>query len=785
MTATRDIDESRTITLDALKDPVEIATDRWGITHIRASNRDDLFFAQGYNVARERLWQIDLWRKKHLGLLAKDFGPGFLAQDHATRHFLYRGDMAPEWASYAPDAEEICAAFAKGINAYVDLVLAGDAPLPPEFGLMGNRPSHWTAEDVVRPRTHCLVRNAISEVQRAHVLSRSGERAERLRKHLEPPVKPTTARDLDLSTIPLEMLRPYLLAFAPATLTQDRMAAGMDDIWKWTAMGAAGDVTMATDGEGSNNWAIMGSMTETGRPIMGSDPHRVFGVPSLRYMVHLTMPGLDVIGGGDPAAPGVLIGHTDYAAFCLPTYGGDQQDVYVYDLNPDDPLSYRYGDGWEKMEVVNEVFEVKGEAPVTLPVYFTRHGPVMLSEPEKNRAYGIRTVLTDAGASPYMAGLSVMRARSVEEYRNALVGWGAPTMNHMWADVDGNICWQSVGWAPIRKNWEGLLPVPGDGRYEWEGYIPPLEMPHEINPERGFLYSANEMNLAPELQTGHNPIGNEWIDGSRAQRVHELLASRSVHTLEESRALQSDLTTIPARRMQAVLKDMSLADVAKTAADHILDWDCWLSAESSPGALYEVWFMAHLIPALYDAVTEGEPVKPQHRIKDVQAALDVMERPGGWCDGDPEAFRQRIVQATLESAWADMVARLGEDPAKWEWGAIHKLTMKHGISAAFPDQAERFNIGPIPMGGSGSTPANTIYRADFSVLTGASARTVFDVGNWDNCTFINLPGQSGNPDDPSYSEYVEQWTNYGYFPLVFSAEAVDEATVSTMMLNPG
>ncbi|MCA9299920.1 MAG: penicillin acylase family protein, partial [Phycisphaerales bacterium] len=459
MTQERDISGAQTLAVGGLSEPVEIRKDRWGMTHIRAATRDDLFFAQGFNIASERLWQIDLWRKKGLGRMAADFGPGFLMQDHATRHFVYRGEMAPEWASYAPDAEEICTAFARGINAYIDRVLAGEAPLPVEFQRFGTRPAHWAPEDVVRPRTHCLIRNAISEVQRAYTLSHSGRKAEALRKHLEPPVTPTTAADLDLGTIPLAAVTRYQLAVAPPGLTPERLAAHMDEAGKWATTSAAGEVVLATDNEGSNNWALAGAITETGRPILASDPHRVHSVPSLRYMVHLTAPGIDVTGGGDPAMPGVIIGHSDFAAFCLTTYGADQQDVYVYELAPGDPLSYRYGEGWEKMEVVEEVFEVKGHDPVTLPLHFTRHGPVMLEEPEKNRAYAIRSVWSDAGTSPYMAGLSVMRARSVEEYRKALVGWGAPTMNHMWADIEGNIVWQSAGWSPVRPNWEGLLPV--------------------------------------------------------------------------------------------------------------------------------------------------------------------------------------------------------------------------------------------------------------------------------------------------------------------------------------
>ena len=776
---------SQTFTLNALGDSVEIATDEWGLTHIRASSQGDLFFAQGFNIARERLWQIDLWRKRGLGLLAADFGPGFLAQDHAARHFVYRGDMEPEWAAYATDAKQISQSFVTGINTYVDKVLGGSLPLPREFRLFGTSPSHWKAEDVVRVRSHCLIRNAISEVVRSHVLSTAGARAEALRKHLEPPVVPTTAPDLDLGSIPLDLLKVYQLAVAPPTFSRERLAAGIEDVWKWCNVNPVGDVVRATESEGSNNWVISGDRTETGRPIMGTDPHRPHSVPSLRYFVHLTAPGIDVIGAGDPAAPGIMIGHNDFAAFSLTTFGADQQDVYVYDLDPGNPASYRYGDGWEDMTEVQEVFEVKGHTPVTYPVRFTRHGPVVMRDESNNRAYSIRSVWSDPGAAPYMASLSVIRAHSHADYRKALSGWGAPTMNHLYADVEGTIAWQSVGSSPIRPNWEGLLPVPGDGRYEWQGYIAPEDMPSVVNPGEGYFYTANEMNLTEEWRANNPRIGHEWIDGSRAQRIAEFLGLKETHTLAESRALQADLKSIPAERVQKVLSGRKFDGQAARAAEHLLNWDCRLEVTSSQAALFEVWNNTHLIPLLYEIVSVGGTVPAGLQVRDIQAALDALEKPEAWFDGDAESILQRVLQNSLDDAWRDLETRLGADPAGWEWGKIHQLTVKHMASGAFPEEAEKLDIVSIPLGGSGSTVANAIYRpGDFSVHTGASIRMVFDVGNWDNSVFINVPGQSGDPESSHYRDYVATWSQYGYKPLLFSRQAVDQATISRILLEP-
>lgn len=778
-------DPQQAFSIDGLSDTVEIATDRWGIAHIRASGRDDLFFGQGYNAARQRLWQIDLWRKRGLGLLAADFGPGFLAQDHATRHFVYRGEMAAEWAAYAPDAREIAEAFVAGINAFVDRVLGGEEPLPLEFSLLGTHPSHWMAEDVVRVRTHCLARNAVSEIVRAHMVARSGAKADALRKFLEPPVSPSTAPDLDLGGIPLSVLGLYRLAVAPVTFSQERLGATMDEVWKWRKVSPLGEVVRAIDGEGSNNWAISGERTETGRPIMALDPHRVHTVPGLRYFVHLTMPGLDVIGASDPAAPGILMGHNGHSAFSVTIFGADQEDVYVYELNPQDPSAYRYGTGWESMSVVQERYDVKGQAPATLPIRFTRHGAVIHQDAGRRQAYAIRTVWSEPGSAPYMASLSVMRARSFADYRKALEGWGAPTINHLYADVTGTIGWQSVGKSPIRPNWEGLLPVPGDGRYEWQGFIAPEAMPWACNPAQGYLATANEMNLSEAWRNGNPAIGHEWIDGSRAERIHEVLSQRERHSFEQSCALQADCYSVPARRMLAVLSGLSCEGAAERARRHLLAWDCVLDANSSAGALFEVWVTSHLTPRLYEVCAAPEKVDPLLQAGDIQSVLAVMEQPRAWLAGDAEAARQAIAAETLAAAWADLAARFGADPDAWKWGDIHILAMRHDVSGAFPDRADALDIAPIRLGGSGSTVRCAIYRPeDFRVLVGPSVRMVLDIGAWDNCVFINLPGQSGDPASPQYRDMVQSWQECGYMPLTYTRDAVDRVTESRLVISP-
>lgn len=774
--------------LRGLGAPVEIALDRFGLAHIRAGNRDDLFFAQGFNAARDRLWQIDLWRKRGLGLLAADFGPGYLMQDHASRLFVYRGDMAAEWAAYAPDAEEICTAFTAGINAFIDEIEGGCIPLPVEFARMNTRPARWQAADVVRIRSHCLTRNALSEVIRANVLARGGAQADKLdaiRKQVLPPVPPQGAPDLDLGSIPLAVLDMFKLATAPVSFSPERLSASLEDAGRWRSLDALGDVVQAAESEGSNNWAVAPEHSATGRPIMAMDPHRAHTLPSVRYLVHLSMPGFDAIGAGEPAVPGISMGHNGQIAFSLTIFGADQEDVMVYDTDPADPLRYRYGDGWERMEAVEERFTVRGHPDQHRTLRFTRHGPVMHEDRCQSRAYGLRSVWTEPGAAPYMASLSIMRATNHHDYREALRNWGTPSINHVYADTSGTIAWQAVGATPNRPNWNGLVPVPGDGRFEWAGFRALEELPSSVNPGKGFVATANEMNLPASWNHDGAGIGYEWIDQSRAERIHAVLGDSPAHGLADACALQNDLYSRSAARNCAVIAAVTLRTADALAAQaHLAGWDHFCHATSSQAALHEVWITRHLKPALYRAFGADDALIALLQPGDVQSVTDLLERPGNWFPADAEARLADILDQTLAAAWADCTATLGDNPAGWEWGALHQLALTHALAPVCPD-IEGFHLEPMKLGGSGSTPMYAAYRPmDFATITGPSVRMVVDVGGWDNSLFINLPGQSGDPSSSHYTDLQQGWLTGGYKPLHYSRAAVDAVTETLIVLKP-
>ena len=778
---------SERLTIDGLYSGIDISVDRWGVAHIRADNLDDLFFGQGFNAARDRLWQIDLARKRGLGLLAAQFGPGFLAQDRAARLFLYRGGMEAEWAAYGPDAKRICTCFARGINAYIDLMARDPSRLPPEFSDLGCKPDKWRPEDVVRIRTHAKLRNAPSEALRARVLASAGVEADLLRQDLNPPVTPHVADGLDLASIPLELLDVYNLATTPVFFSRERLAAKLEDAPAWSKVNAAGEVLFNEAAHASNNWTIAPRRTATGRPILANDPHRNHAAPSLRYLVHLTAPGLDVIGAGEALYPGVMTGHNGAAAFGLTLFfGHDEEDVYVYETRPGRADEYQYQGGWEKMEVVEEAFAVRGAPDQKLTMKFTRHGPVVFEEPERNRAYAIRTVISEAGTTPYGACLISMRARNFEDFRSAMRKWGMPSVNQVYADTSGTIGWVSAGFNPVRPNWDGLLPVPGDGRYEWKGFIDADCLPWSRDPAAGYFATANEMNWPRDwpLVTSQIPAF-EWHEGSRARRIKRVLGEQAQHSVADSQSLQTDVVSIPAIRLKALVADLKGGDEhAQRAVALLRAWDGKTGAESGPAALFELWWSSHLRPALIALFVVDPSVRPLLAPGDPESMLAVLERSGPQFGADPAAGRDRLLLETLTSALRDAVSRLGPDVAQWAWGRLHHGYFAHAVTSS-TNSRHRYDVGPLPVGGSDSTPMAAFYRStDFRVMMGASVRIVVDVGDWDRSVWMNAPGQSGDPRSPHYADLAPLWAKGEYFPMLYSRAAVDEATEMRIELRP-
>ncbi len=763
--------------LAGLEGPAEILIDRWGVPHMYASTLYDVFRVQGFNAARDRLWQLDFWRRRGLGLLAEVFGPSMVEQDRAARLFQYRGDMQPEWLSYGSDTKRVATAFVNGVNAYIRLVLDERELLPPEFRELGYEPALWAPEDFARIRSNGLYYNLDSEVARALILRDHDPRVEDLRRRREPPVDLVVPEGLDLSLIPDDVLRVYRLAIDPPDLTGVREAVL----------------------QGSNNWVLAPERTTTGRPLLANDPHRALSVPSLRYLAHLSAPGLDVIGAGEPALPGISIGHNGRIAFGLTIFPIDQEDLYVYRINPEDPLEYRYQGRWERMRVIRDVVAVKGGENVEIELRYTRHGPVIYEDVERHTAFAVRAAWLEPGMAPYLGSMDYMRATNWDEFLAAMNRWGAPPENQLFADPSGHIGWKPAGLTPIRPNWDGTLPVPGDGRYEWAGFRDMDELPVVSNPERGWLATANEMNLPKDYDAYNKVISFDWYPSSRAERLAEIFEGDRRFSPEDCVRLQSDYVSLPARRIVRRLAHVQAGDDATNTGLRLLTaWDGDLTPESAPGALFEVWYRRHLRPALLrTALARLVPpdqvenvlrkVTPEESVlADPRGDLSILERPADWFGEDAEAVLDQILRSTLAAAVEEVEQLLGPDHEQWAWGRLHVSRLAHPLSPLMlEDTRARLAVGPAPRGGSGDTVGSTGYLPDTFVQTGgATFRIVVDVGDWDGSRAMNSPGQSGDPQSRHYSDLFEAWSRGEAFPLCYSRERVEAATEQRIRLRP-
>ncbi len=747
--------EEQEIELKGLVAPAQILVDRWGVPHIYAQNYYDVFFVQGFNAARDRLWQIDTWRRRGLGKLSEVFGSNYIEQDKAARLFLYRGDLYSEWLAYGNDAKKITESFVGGINAFIELAQAKPELMPLEYKILNYSPEPWLAADVVRIRSNGLWRNVTREVWRAQLAcSKKLELAAKWKK-LQPEWQTKIPIGLDPCIIPPDVLNKYLLAKAPVNFDNS------------IATGAIANLSDPFDEQlGSNNWAVSPSRTTTGRPILADDPHRSHAVPSLRYISHLVGPGINVIGAGEPALPGVSIGHNERIAFGLTIFPIDQEDLYVYEKKR---KGYRYGSYYEPFEKIKESFLVKDSAPVDIEMKFTRHGPVI--HETKKHAFVLRAAWLEPGMAPYFGSIEYMGARNFRSFVAALNRWGAPSENQVYADVEGNIGYKPAGRFPKRDNWDGLLPVPGDGRYEWDGYFDMDSLPIEYNPPRGYTGTANSMNLPENYPIEDFKVGFEWSAPWRYERIMESLSSDEKHSLENSSQLQRDYKSLLAKAVIDKLPELSHYDI-----NLLTNWDFNLTPDSASAALWAVWYYQHLVPNIKILIDPYSQRPSGSSEIDSLMVLDLLDTQKG----------KSIAYKSLAPAIEELKISLGKDPDKWQWGDLHQIRFSHPlINVVNKEMQKELIIQAYPRGGSANTTNNTGFSGkNFDVRSGASFRMVIDVGNWDNSEMTNAPGQSGDPKSYFYDNLLEGWANDGGFPLLYSRAEINENLVLTLNLTP-
>ena len=728
------------LTLAGLRQPVEVIRDHWGIPHIYAENTHDLFFAQGYVMAQDRLWQLEMWRRWREGRLAEIFGSAAFDYDLRTRLMMNRGPMDDtEWTSYHPDAKRIFTAYADGINTFINERAHN---LPVEFALTGVKPGLWTAQTVVRRWTalnYPSARgNALNEIQLALEVARIGVEEANRRAAPDPWDDLQVPVGLDVTSIPLEIVNAMRTGDADPLVPGRLPPLDIVEPYRHLVEGSQLSLLPPVDPffeVGSNNWVVSGALSPTGKPILANDPHRRLENPSLRYYVHLNAPGWNVIGAGEPPFVGVNVGHNERLAWGFTFAGADMNDVFVEEVHPEDPNLVRWQGNWEPLRIVREEIPIKGEAPRTVELKFSRHGPIFFEDPKNHRAYAVRSVTHEPGTAPYLGSFRFAQADSCEDFFDRAMSWKVPSHSLICGDVDGNIAFQASALTPNRDGWNGRLPVPGTGQYTWIGFR--SDLPREFNPQRGWVGSANN-NIHPPGYEGrpvmyHSSINAEF---SRIARIRQLLQSNRTYTIEDHREIQLDAHSLRAETDIPTFQGWTAENAAvERAREMVATWDGILSKESAAAAIYYVWRdVAN--PAAYDYKT-------------------------------PMAERQPLIEQALDLSVKRLATELGPDWSKWRYGRLQQSAFPHLV-------AKEFDLPTVERSGGFGTVA----------ATGVSFRHILDTADWDRSIFTIVPGQSGQPESPFYGSLLDRWANDDYFPLVYSRTAVDEKTAHRLTLRP-
>jgi len=760
----------KSISLSGARAPIEVIEDELGVPHVRAASKHDAFFGQGYLVARDRLFQIDMEYRRDMGRMAEAFGPRFVAADRAARLFLYPGDVDAELAALPADVLDCARGYVAGVNARIDELTADPAGLPLEYGILGISPLRWDVRDLVRNRGIGMG-DADDEVRRAQLQARGLLEAEQLMAPLRPAWSFTVPKGLDVAAVseadlgvldpanrPIDFEPVQEARFDPEQRQSDRFALG------------------------SNAWTISPSRSATGRPILANDPHLGIGRSSPRHMCHLSAPGLDVIGAGAPGLPGIMQGHTDRFAFGRTNFHIDQTDLFILRTKQDDPGRYWHKGEWKAFETVEDEITVKGAPPERVTLRYAAGRPIVSQDAAKDRAVAFATVSMLPGANSRFAMIAINLSKDWASLRQAFKLHVSPTNFH-YADVDGNTGWQTIGFAPRRSKHDGLFPAPGDGDFDWTGILPVEDMPSVYNPREGWFASANQMNLPAGYPYRERVISFTWSDPYRYDRVAEVLRSQPKHRIEDSIALQHDVQSLPARALLKLIPASPSAEAAPAAA-LLRRWNCGIEADSGAALLFEL-VMTQLSADFRDRVV---PAAAKDLIPSVNLSemLRILASPDKRLGDDPAAARDALIDGALAKGWKRALELGGADPARWQWGDLHRVTIQHpmssnpAIAAAFP------KIEGGRSGGDGTTPMARGFNArrGFDVSHGASYLFVADVGAWDNSRFLLLPGQSADPRSPRYRDFYPKWLAGAMQPLWFSRAAVDKHAAGRLVLTP-
>lgn len=762
-----------TIDVVGLSAPVDVVRDTWGVPHIYAETERDLVFAQGYVHAQDRLWQMEFNRRLGSGTLSAVLGEPTLGFDKLTRTMGLRRAAEVEWAGLDPDTRGLLEAYASGVNSFME---THRDRLPVEFMILGIDPAPWTPIDTLtwgKVMSWSLGWNYTSEVVRALIVAEQGVP---VAQELMPPFK---------DGLPLA-IPPEVQSYA---WLRGAELEGLD-----TLASLLGGPNMS---QGSNGWVIHGSRTATGKPILANDTHLYLEMPSGWYENGLHSGSLNVVGFSLPGVPMVIIGQNNRISWGITDLSADVQDLYIEQVNDKaNPTQYQFKGEWHDLQVVPETIEVSNADPVTLNVRLTRHGPLMNDVLDTNTPDIPPLTLqwtVIQGAPLVKALLDINHATNWDEFRQGLRGWGAPSLNFLYADVDGNIGYQAAGMIPIRPaTHQGLVPMPGaSGQYEWQGNIPFDQLPTSFNPPSGFIANANSKVSADD---DPHQLSYEWGDPYRIRRITEQLAANDNVTIADVQALQGDDYGLPAETLRPYLLAVTPEGPIQTRAlELVKDWN--MSSDSTqPGAsIYHVWYWFLLQNTVQDDLSPELKDEYDEYFWLHASMLSTWgaDPENHWFDDQktPEVeTRDVIARRSLADAVAWLSERYGDTPDQWQWGKLHTMTFVHrplGQSGIGPVEW-LFNTTPVPMPGDNFSVNAAWFNpdAEFVMSGGTAQRLIVDLSDLSKTQAIHTTGQTEQLFHPHRDDFIPLWQTMQYHPVNFTSEAVAAQAAGTLTLRP-
>lgn len=755
------------IRLNGLSGTVEIIRDRWGVPHIFGDTLEDVLFAQGFAHAQDRLFQMELNRRTGQGTLSQLFGEIALDTDRAIRTFGFHRLGRVDWENTEGELRAGLLAYTTGVNAYLS---QRKVRLPVEFTLLSHQPQPWKPEDT-------LAFSRIMVWQLSHAWQ-----GEILRAEIAEKVGAEHADELDFQ----------YPAANPITLP-----AGIE----FNALNAEGSLMKVAGpflerGKGSNSWVVSPGRSETGNAVLCNDMHLALAMPSLWYLVHLHVrEGLNVTGVSMPGVPLVLVGHNDRLAWGMTLAYTDAEDLFIEQV--DSQNRYLFQDEWHDLEVIEEVIEVKKmDRPHVEKVLVSHHGPIIsdvVGYPDQKVAVNSMALRP---CPVFQGWFQLNLARGWDDFVSAMRLIEAPQLNVTFADVENNIGYWVTGIVPVRAKGDGSVPVPGwSGNYEWVGQVPFEEMPHALNPERGYLVSCNHKIVSDDYP---HHLGNIWMNGYRARRLEELIESRDKVSIQDHQAFHLDVKCIPGLELVSRLGNVTDPDPEVQQALRLLRaWDGFLTPDTVGGTAYEVLrytLLRNLLESgLGEALTNrvmGEGFHPVLNHSNEFYGLDtvilfrLLDRPESWWVRQAGG-RDILLSKSLKDTIYWLGENLGEDENEWRWGRIHRVNFEHPLGLQKPlDQV--FNRGPFPVGGDTDTPLQTAMHAHSPYDNRAwspSFRQVVDMGDLSRSLVMVPPGQSGQLSSRHYADQVIPWLEGEYVPMLWTREQIEAEAAGTLLLK--